>query len=390
MRFIREIISEKRQMEENAKPGFIAPPRVIVPVDDVSESDIVGREEADSFAENETSDGLVEFLSVEEARDDAGPETDRTGGSLEDLAPLDSKPLVLENAYAVGFGEEGEEQDSSDNIFEAASEDDIVPDADPVPQWKQETKRPLGHSFRDVNESLFREVKEDQPQDQGERISRPGNAADTMAAPRASHSVLREPVAADPQEATGLAAERTGGLTAPQKVEVPRPALGRGASGHGRVKTRLLGFNMSAEPDIDPIKSSAQAAAAPYTRFPVGWLIVIEGEGRGACFTLFNGLSNIGRGTTQTVCLDFGDNSISRDAHASIAYDPRGQTFFLGHCGKANIVRRNDRPVLSTEELFSGDHITIGETTLRFVAFCGQDFSWEKNQGTCQAYATGS
>ena len=55
--------------------------------------------------------------------------------------------------------------------------------------------------------------------------------------------------------------------------------------------------------------------------------------------------------------------------------------FFLGHGGKANLVRLNGRPVLSTEEIRSENTIRIGETTLRFVALCGRDFSWEMPDG---------
>ena len=43
------------------------------------------------------------------------------------------------------------------------------------------------------------------------------------------------------------------------------------------------------------------------------------------------------------------------------------------------MVRLNGRPVLSTEELTHGDIIRIGETTLRFVALCGTDFTWDDN-----------
>lgn len=171
-------------------------------------------------------------------------------------------------------------------------------------------------------------------------------------------------------------------------VEVPRPAVGRGSGSHGRVKTRLLGFNASMDTDIDPMTANQEASAAPSTKFPVGWLMVVDGEGRGSAFTLFHGVSTIGRGSDQTVRLDFGDNSISRENHASVAYDPRQKSFFIGHGGKANIVRRNDRPVLSTEELASGDTITIGETTLRFVPCCGPDFSWEDGQETGRAHAS--
>jgi len=171
------------------------------------------------------------------------------------------------------------------------------------------------------------------------------------------------------------------------RVSVPQPAVGRGASRHGRVKTRLLGFNTVMETETDPMAGNVTASAAPCTSFPVGWLVVVEGAGRGSAFTLFQGVSTIGRGENQTVRLDFGDNSISRETHASIAYDARQQGFYIGHGGKTNIVRRNDRPVLCTEEIAAGDHITIGETTLRFVPFCSPDFSWEQKADSGRAYA---
>ena len=95
-----------------------------------------------------------------------------------------------------------------------------------------------------------------------------------------------------------------------------------------------------------------------------------------------NGVAQIGRGEGQSVRLDFGDNSISRENHAAIAYDPEQRKFYLGHGGKANLVRLNNRPVLSTEELENGNLIRIGETTIRFVALCGSGFDWSaKEQG---------
>jgi len=143
-----------------------------------------------------------------------------------------------------------------------------------------------------------------------------------------------------------------------------------------RVKTRLLGF--AAEADIaGPLDQEPGEAAAHLVHFPVGWLAVVEGPGRGATFTLFSGVSSIGRGEGQAVRLDFGDNSISRDNHAAVAYDAEQRTFFVGHGGKANLVRRNGRPVLCTEALEAGDQLRIGETTLKFVPLCSEGFDWQ-------------
>ena len=176
-------------------------------------------------------------------------------------------------------------------------------------------------------------------------------------------------------------------------MQVPSPAAGRGSRRAGRVKTRLLGFNSAGQDAADPFaargaEQGAQVAATPSSRFPVGWLVVVAGPGRGACFTLYSGVAQIGRGEGQTVRLDFGDCSISRENHAAIAYDPEQRKFFLGHGGKANLVRLNNRPVLSTEELHSGHMIRIGETTLRFFGLCGGDFDWDDARDGDQRHAS--
>jgi hypothetical protein len=168
----------------------------------------------------------------------------------------------------------------------------------------------------------------------------------------------------------------------PALVQVPNPAMGRaGVRRAGRVKTRLLGFDSLAGANADPFETGQAAPTAAVVRFPVGWIVVISGPGRGASFTLFNGVSAVGRGDDQPVKLDFGDTSISRTNHAVVAYDNEQRKFFLGHGGKANIVRLNGKPVLSTEELAHNDLIRIGETTLRFLALCGADFDWTDEEG---------
>ena len=178
------------------------------------------------------------------------------------------------------------------------------------------------------------------------------------------------------------------GTVAPRRTEplnlshlgpegLPAPAEGRVARRAGRVKTRLLGFNRQDREAIDPLSAAAETTAtAQREKFPVGWLVVVEGPGVGHSFSLFSGASMIGRGEDQVIRLDFGDTSISRQNHAAIAYDEEQNKFYLGHGGKSNIIRRNARPVLSTEELHHADLIRIGETTLRFVALCGSDFQW--------------
>jgi len=144
-----------------------------------------------------------------------------------------------------------------------------------------------------------------------------------------------------------------------------------------RTKTRLIGFDTS-QGDVVDLFKDAPAGPAPVktTRFPVGWLLITDGPGRGESFALTTGLSQIGRGEDQSVQLDFGDAAISRQNHAAIVYDPAERSFLLGQGGKSNIVRLNGTPVISNEPVKTGDTIKIGETTLRLVTLCGKDFDW--------------
>ncbi len=167
-------------------------------------------------------------------------------------------------------------------------------------------------------------------------------------------------------------------------VNVAAAVSGRAGRSAGRVKTRLLGFQGQEDGPEDVFEAAKSAEDSNKSEFPVGWIIVVSGPGRGACFTMFAGVSQIGRGEDQAVRLDFGDTSISRNNHAAVAYDDEQAKFYLGHGGKSNLVRLNGKPVLSTEELSDGDMVRIGETTLKFVALCGDDFTWanEEDEGT--------
>lgn len=155
------------------------------------------------------------------------------------------------------------------------------------------------------------------------------------------------------------------------------PPLDR-SGGASAPRTRLLGFHRSGTTAPDPFDGIGHKADFVETLFPAGWVAVIDGPGEGNAVPVFSRVCVIGRGADQDIRLDFGDTSISRDKHAAIAFDDEQNKFYLGHGGKSNMIRLNGRPVLSTEELSHGDTIRIGETTLRFVALCGADFTWNR------------
>lgn len=182
--------------------------------------------------------------------------------------------------------------------------------------------------------------------------------------------VANEP-AAEPVAETPVAEE-------PLVVVAPVPQPTAAEDRRGRVKTTFLGFERADTHVQDLIETTEPAAKTDNAEqsFPVGWLVITGGPGRGASVTLTEGLMQIGRNDDQAIQLDFGDTGISRSNHAVIAYDPEDRKCYLGHGGKANLVRLNGKPVLSTVPLSSGDLIRISETSLRFAAFCDDGFDW--------------
>jgi hypothetical protein len=131
------------------------------------------------------------------------------------------------------------------------------------------------------------------------------------------------------------------------------------ASGPGDDMTRLVSSSHGAV--HDPV---------------VGWLVVIAGPGRGRSVEIGVGANPIGRAQGQKLCLDFGDPQISRERHAVVIYDPRSQRFFLNNGEVRNLTYVDNEVVLAPVELAGGETITVGDTQLRFVRFCDDNFSW--------------
>lgn len=405
MKFIRDIIGEKRQVHSEL-PATADFAKDLSEAREMEQATYQPERDAPPIASvpdhghdtNDLTDEIAAFFAQEAAdhadADSAGTEPD-TEESVKDVA-LDMAPDFTPMAertptrFVAGPAASGN----------APRESEAVSLPDSVPAPVSAAKRDI---TADIDRVLVPDHHPDPLIDETIRAARhmteprtPAPQADTASGLQSPDSPLRSQAIA-PDQAFALTEEfrkpdeptlapeassrpEPAPLADPSpaaSIAVPQPAMGRGEARHGRVKTRLLGFDTSPDTGLDPMARQKQALAAPYTSFPVGWLIVVDGVGRGSAFTLFNGVSTIGRGEDQIVRLDFGDNAISRENHASIAYDPMGKSFFIGHGGKANLVRRNNRPVLSTEELTSGDHITIGETVLRFIPLCGPDFSWD-------------
>ena len=117
--------------------------------------------------------------------------------------------------------------------------------------------------------------------------------------------------------------------------------------------------------------------AAEDSELTVGWLVVVDGLGKGCSREIYYGMNGVGRGSNERVPIDFGDEAISREAHVFVVYDDQENTFFVQHGGKSNLVRLNGELLLDAKQLAAGDHIEIGKTKLKFIPLCGKDFNWD-------------
>lgn len=110
----------------------------------------------------------------------------------------------------------------------------------------------------------------------------------------------------------------------------------------------------------------------------VGWLVCVEGPVRGVDYRIHAGYNYIGREAGDIRIQ--GDQQISRQNHAMIAYDSSELTYFVGPAAGRNLIKVNGKTVFNAVEIHSYDIISIGTTKLIFVALCGEAFSWRAKE----------
>lgn len=157
-----------------------------------------------------------------------------------------------------------------------------------------------------------------------------------------------------------------------------------GDSGGDEERTRLAGPRRRSAKAAGSAEEEPEAAQAggrikdPMDDPVVGWLVIVDGPGRGASAPLGYGMNSVGRAPTERVQIDFGDDEVSRSQHCLVTYDPKSRKFFIQHGGGRNLtyIGSDEQPVLAPVELKPGEEISIGATKLRFVPFCSEGFDW--------------
>lgn len=147
---------------------------------------------------------------------------------------------------------------------------------------------------------------------------------------------------------------------APAAVDVKAPAAPRAAAPADEGKTKAIAPGKQAE-GIDPV---------------VGWLVCIEGADRGRDFRIRSQKNFVGRSQNMDIAIP-GDDTISRQNHAVISYNPKSRQFKV-HSGEARgLVYLNGEEVDNASPLKAGDRIELGRTKLMFVPLCTDAFNWE-------------
>ena len=106
-----------------------------------------------------------------------------------------------------------------------------------------------------------------------------------------------------------------------------------------------------------------------------GWLVCVKGPSKGTDYRVRSQYNYVGRAKHMDICIS-GDEYISAEKAAIIAYDEMEKKFFIAPGMGHNLIRLNDKMVMGSELLHPYDKITIGKTTLLFVPLCGDQFDW--------------
>ena len=108
----------------------------------------------------------------------------------------------------------------------------------------------------------------------------------------------------------------------------------------------------------------------------VGWLVCIEGPERGKDYRIRSERNFIGRSTAMDICVN--DETISRENHACLTFNPLSGVFKLQPGESRGLVYLNNEDVMGPVDVKAGDKIAIGSSRFMFVPFAGLYFNWEE------------
>lgn len=150
--------------------------------------------------------------------------------------------------------------------------------------------------------------------------------------------------------------------TVPQVAPIVHEPVNKGKPAAMKDEARTIGMFQNKSGGIDPV---------------VGWLVCVSGNDRGADFRIHPEKNTIGRAEGNDIRITK-DQTVSRENHATIIYDPKKKNFRLLAGGGRGLVYVNDEVIDFSTPLKANDIIELGETKLMFVPLCGEHFDWDQ------------
>ncbi len=108
----------------------------------------------------------------------------------------------------------------------------------------------------------------------------------------------------------------------------------------------------------------------------VGWLICLKGAYVGESFPLKTGQNFIGRSIQMDVPL-LDEESVSRDTHAYIIFEPKKAEFYASNGTGNSLTYLNKELLMQPTRLKTYDILCFGECEYLFMPLCSEQFSWD-------------
>lgn len=108
----------------------------------------------------------------------------------------------------------------------------------------------------------------------------------------------------------------------------------------------------------------------------VGWLVATEGPSKGSDYRIHTERNFIGRAASMDIAIT-GDDTVSREKHAILTFDPKKKQFWIQPGESTGLVYLNGDAIYVPQLLNARDMIEIGQTKLVFVPFVNDIFQWQ-------------
>lgn len=127
---------------------------------------------------------------------------------------------------------------------------------------------------------------------------------------------------------------------------------------------------------FDSAKKTAGKEESRHIDPVAGWLVCVSGAHFGESFNIAAGMNSIGRSDSNRIVLDM-DNSVSRDKHAFVTYEPRKRRFFVKPGDSSGLTYVNDEYITESIEVKAMDVVELGNSKFILIPLCGENFTWE-------------